>query len=781
MNDLSFQPRPTVFKHRSRVLTASLVSLAFASAALAAPVKPDGLYSESAIEVEGHGGPQSQTGKVVAEAKEWAEGQWNRLKSLWGPDRERKPAPSGIAVSDASEVKIKTNETSKTNKTLDEDVGGIPLLSIGREEKFSASRFALDAETNRILNQKLIYRMESPVLLSRDELRNLLNTQVAAPKGPQKTRRVARFRKGKIDRGEFDRILLNLKPEAKLRLETFKPLTQDETRFLSGLLLYQQGDKCAAAVGLFHKLSKESAWRAEADYYLAMCSKQLGLGMDFMARARRIVETKDLYYGPKILKEITAEIPYEYTVSFGGALYRAASNPKWIAALDPATKVNVAYLLAEYGVATERFKSALYWAKQVPSTHEKHMQARFVEALAEYQTGSKEKALRLQKDLISSLKNRKETLEFQALVYLNVARMHFQDRDFKEARENFLQVYKDHPLWVQSLTDMGWSQLMSGDYEGAIGNMYSIQSPFFSSVYKPESYVIRTIGYLSLCQYGDAYRTLTELEKDYRPQYDRIREFMDKKGKRALYETVKAYLKNRKVAEVDGLPSIVIREMARHRDFTNLQKGMNRQIDERAIYSRIDKEVTHSLHKVRALVTQSRGRIKELRENLGLIGKKPGFERNRIQWLADLRGEQEKLNDHFFHIDLFDEAMAALPDYKKDVVGDADERIFAMEAQMEKVLTRRLNRMKIDLARILDNNELLRYEAFAGSGENIRFQVAGGESGHRIPASVQPKSLKWDFDGEYWEDEIGHYRSSLKNNCPKNERQRKQASLDGGT
>ena len=28
------------------------------------------------------------------------------------------------------------------------------------------------------------------------------------------------------------------------------------------------------------------------------------------------------------------------------------------------------------------------------------------------------------------------------------------------------------------------------------------------------------------------------------------------------------------------------------------------------------------------------------------------------------------------------------------------------------------------------------------------------------------KMMNWNFDGEFWEDEIGSYRSSLQNNCP---------------
>ena len=73
--------------------------------------------------------------------------------------------------------------------------------------------------------------------------------------------------------------------------------------------------------------------------------------------------------------------------------------------------------------------------------------------------------------------------------------------------------------------------------------MYSIQSPFFSSVYKPESYVIRTVGYLNLCQYGDAYKTLSMLEHDYRPQLEKLEKYISSSGKKDYYETVKNFLR----------------------------------------------------------------------------------------------------------------------------------------------------------------------------------------------------------------------------------------------
>jgi hypothetical protein len=49
--------------------------------------------------------------------------------------------------------------------------------------------------------------------------------------------------------------------------------------------------------------------------------------------------------------------------------------------------------------------------------------------------------------------------------------------------------------------------------------------------------------------------------------------------------------------------------------------------------------------------------------------------------------------------------------------------------------------------------------------------MAGGETPARNPAEAltpeEKKSYRWKFRGEVWEDEVGHYRSSLTNVCAK--------------
>lgn len=689
---------------------------------------------------------------------------------------------------------LTTSESGVVKYDLSDSVDAIPRLRLPKEPRFTGDKFSLDADAKRTLETKFLVALQSPVELPPAEISRLA-------KRPEPVKGIGALRKVLVAKGRLDEPALkklgllikplSLSPETELKLAKFTPLTDDEFRFLSGLLLYQDGHQCAAAVGLFHSISKKPDWQAEANYFLAMCSKSLGLMTDFSERVQKVFESNNGFYSHRLLREVDWKTPNVTSRSFGEALQKAMSIPEVVNGQTPEVLATAAALIAESSAAAEKFKTALEWAKKVPDSHPRYLQSKFVEALAEYQIGSKKRALELQEGLIRNPRAEESAREFQGLIALNLARMYFQEQKYKEAHQAFLTVNKDHPLWLQGLSELGWAQLMAGDYEGAIGNMYSIHSPFFAAAYKPESFVIRTIGYLNLCQYGDAYRTLTVLEKEYRTMLSSIDNYEKSIGSFSdgRYGTIRRFLVGfnqpgrTDVKDVDGLPSQVIREIARQKDFLNLQKSLNRQIDEKAVYAKIGSDIDRSLKEAQGKVTQSRKRVEMIRKNLASIRQKPALEPNRAPWQSELELELSRLNDRFFSVDLFNEAKKSVVQYNKEVVEGADRRGVEIKRKLESTVANRITKIRTDLSRFMDNNELLRYEVFAASGENIRFQVAGGEKSNRIPATVIPKSksLQWDFDGEYWEDEIGHYRSSLKNNCPitGDGARRSQASLEG--
>ena len=66
---------------------------------------------------------------------------------------------------------------------------------------------------------------------------------------------------------------------------------------------------------------------------------------------------------------------------------------------------------------------------------------------------------------------------------------------------------------------------------------------------------------------------------------------------------------------------------------------------------------------------------------------------------------------------------------------------------------------------------VLQYELYSGAGEHIRYQMAGGDTKDKDITTKKPddKKVSWKFKGEIWEDEVGHFRSSLENVCPRDD------------
>jgi len=84
-------------------------------------------------------------------------------------------------------------------------------------------------------------------------------------------------------------------------------------------------------------------------------------------------------------------------------------------------------------------------------------------------------------------------------------------------------------------------------------------------------------------------------------------------------------------------------------------------------------------------------------------------------------------------------------------------------------LKNRYQQFTASLTKFIDQKEVLSYEIYSGAGEHLRYQMAGGKINEQAPSNITPTdkdSYTWKHKGEVWEDEIGHYRSALKNVCP---------------
>lgn len=643
----------------------------------------------------------------------------------------------------------------------------VPKLDIGTENLISAKDFRVTKLNWSLAKPSDLKRLPTVAAFSEKEVKKALGQPVVKVLGARGLQANLRPGGQPITREVVDKVQYVIKPTEEVKPLPYKPLSDEHLKMVAALILFEKGNHCHMIMGLFHQLQQAKNTEAEATFHLGACADQLKMEQAAFDNLSKLVASEDKEFGKEALALLSKDLPIIYEKDFYKVM-KSAKNPKSL--ITDESRDNVTYRMAKGAYRAGDFKTSAVWTDQVSEKSEFYDDARFLSAMNAFANGEKPKALKKLQALWGDLEARKVgNTNIRALTAVNLARMYFADKKYDKAFEHYMQVPKDHALWVQALIEQGWTQVALEDYSGAIGNMYSLHSPYFKAVYQPESFVVRTIGYLNICQYGDAYKTLTWLEHDYRDYYDKMSAYLTKdKTPVAVYNTVKGYIKGKSTDSVEGVPYQIWREMARRKDFLNLQTALNAKQDEARFYEGVNEKIKAEKASIRSRAESSKKQFDKWKTEIAK-NKKGG--KDLVQAEANLKLERDRTIGYRFQLSILEQSREGYLAFQKLCQGHLDKETTTLTARAGEILLKRANGMKTEMSRVLENNEFLRYEVFSGSGENIRYQVSGGNvSGEvsRIPASIKPtKMMNWSFDGEFWEDEIGSYRSSLQNACPK--------------
>ena len=643
----------------------------------------------------------------------------------------------------------------------------IPKLDLGTEAVISRDEFKIDDVQFGLTKPEDLKPLAGPAPVGDGEVKGLL-AGVQPAYGIKTLQGNLRTVGQPTNQAAVEKITYTIKDVSDAKASPYRPLDEELLKMVAALILFDRGDHCHMVMGLFHNLAKADKTKMEATYHLGVCATSLKMhqaGFDTLAK---VVTAEDKEFGAPALEAMVKNLPLIYEEDF----YRLLKNVKSYKNLV-GEKVQdvVAYRVAKGAFKARDFKTAATFAARVNQGTEYFDDARFLAAMNSYAQKDKAAARAGLEQLSADLeKKAAPDKNLKALTAVNLARMNFAEKKYDRALAEYMRVPKDHPLWVQALIEQGWAQVATEDFAGAIGNMYSLHSPYFKAVYQPESFAVRTIGYLNICQYGDAYRTLTALEREYRDFNQKTAQYLSTRGEPAqIYSSVKTYIKGKSTDAVDGVPYQVWREMARRKDFLNLQVALNDKGDEVRRYDGVNEKIKTEKASIRAHAEGSKKHFDEWRTKLTAIRQDKQLERNRHDWELGLKRERDNVIGYRFQLTVLEQSREGYLEYRGQAQGKLNDETNGLQTKAGGALLTHAKAMNEDMSRVLENNEFLRYEVFSGSGENIRYEVAGGKLGNanRVPASIKPtKMMNWNFDGEFWEDEIGSYRSSLQNNCP---------------
>ncbi|HYG70409.1 MAG TPA: hypothetical protein VD838_22220, partial [Anaeromyxobacteraceae bacterium] len=154
-----------------------------------------------------------------------------------------------------------------------------------------------------------------------------------------------------------------------------------------------------------------------------------------------------------------------------------------------------------------------------------YARARFVDGLVRYASGDQEGAVESFKEVVrltNPKRSRKADPQLRELAFLQLARIHYQNRQNRYAIWYYGKMPWGGESWLEGLWEASYAHYRIGDYEKTLGNLLTLQSPYFRDEYFPESYVLKAIVYYENCRYPEARQILEEFAGMYEPVHDEL-------------------------------------------------------------------------------------------------------------------------------------------------------------------------------------------------------------------------------------------------------------------
>lgn len=545
--------------------------------------------------------------------------------------------------------------------------------------------------------------------------------------------------------------VLQLKATAD-QLKTVENYTADELRLFESYVLLEDQKKPLPALGSFATLmTKKSPLQDSARWGYAHAALALGLRVQYEVTLLEFLNKGTPAWSARATESLVRNSDMEKSVWVQHLSDGQFSSIK-------VEKTSDAYLMLRVHrqIAQKQVKDALETLKQIAPNSKIFGLRAYFESLLEYRQGHLDQA----KDALqSSMKEHPDAFkenEIKAKANMLMGRLNFQSRDFNKAFDSYRSVPKNNPVWPEAMMEQALSQILFEDFEGAAGNMFSLHTDFFKKSYSPDSYLIRTVGYLNLCQYADALQVVQDLQRKYKPILDGLVKYQKANKSSADYDTIREFAKNPGVNEVRGVARPFLFAWTQDPDFQRHQVRINQFEDELEAFRGLSLTV----------VKQEREMSKKIADASDAVSAASAAKATPEN-IEKLKVSLENVKTESRMLQLARKSLAQIrPEITAKLEGLKEERKqLALQA-----LSQKRDTLYAQLKGVIDQSEVLLYEIYNGAGDHLRFQAAGGEIEARKTAALVPKkdeAVNWKFKGEIWEDELGHFRSSLSNVCAK--------------
>ena len=342
-----------------------------------------------------------------------------------------------------------------------------------------------------------------------------------------------------------------------------------------------------------------------------------------------------------------------------------------------------------------------------------YLKARFLLGVIHTRENAAQPALEAFKDILRYQRDGQSDARVNAIAekaVLALGRLFYTAGQFDTATRYYDRIDETHPGWLDSLFEVSWSYYQVGNHSRALGNLHTLNSPYFADAYHPEALILQAVILYSNCHFSKALTTVRQFVDSYKPLKEELETQLRKTNDpNAFY----AYLAHLSQSDRSGLS-------------LRLKRVFNAALQD----ARLRRLLRHVVHLDRETL--------ELEKLLKKASAGPARE-------------------------LVTSTLTILISYRDMLVADAGQaardRLERVHTELRGLLSQGL-RIKVEVLRGQRKELALEKNMSAEDVEAIRQQ--------ELPApDTDVEHMYWPFDGEYWRDELGAYTFLVPNRCLK--------------
>jgi tetratricopeptide (TPR) repeat protein len=476
------------------------------------------------------------------------------------------------------------------------------------------------------------------------------------------------------------------------------------------LKLYESRDYYSASIELHKVIEGETgdspANRQRAEFWMGKTLYHLGFYSASLSYFDRIVQKGDAhrYYNAtlKWLASLSRQLPESAGILKKIGKYQRAQLEQ--PALEK-VRDELYYLLGRWHYSQGNFKDAISLFGSVPITSDFFAKAKFMEGITHVRMYKGRPASEAFKVLLRQAReapSTKDISRFEELAILSLARVFYSTRQFDLSVKYYDQLPQESPHWLASLFESSWANFQRNNFSKALGNIHTLNAPYFENQFFPESLILRAVIYFNNCLYDRSAEAISEFNSKYPPlkgQMDAIlRQYKDPTE---FYEyTLK---------------------------IKNSTAGLSEEVGRLARSALGDKTLVKTFDYVEEL-------DRELKQ---VQGADPAWKATAIAGvvLQDLTLQKSLAQNEAGQV--------------------AQRRIKRVSKEIQELIKQAI---KVEYETI--NGQKNKLEASLRNEQVVPANVAD-----QTNIQPDDEHLFWPFDGQYWKDELGYYRFKIRSQC----------------